>query len=241
MYKLYCLAETDTGRVFYIGITKRTLKERLQSHSWSSMTKKGIKWKSTTPKSKHIRHLRTKKIAFEIVGLLESAEKSNIEAAERQYISFAKRLGFNLTNSTSGGQGMLDYQHKPETIKRLRRLNSGKGNPNWNKSPSEETRAKQRKALKGKPRPRPKDYEGWRRRISENHADVSGANNPMYNKPSPTRKKIAQYTLEGVKIAEYPSATAAARAIGLSRVTVSNCASGRSPSAGGFKWIYDAS
>jgi len=171
--------------------------------------------------------------------LLESADKTYIENAERRYIAFAKRMKFNLTNATSGGQGIQEYKHKPETIERLRKLNSGKNNPQWGKTPSKETRAKQRKALKGKPRPRPKDYKGWKRRISKNHADVSGKNNPMFGKPAPTRKRTIQYDLNGNKIAEFASATAAAKAINLSRVTISNCASGYSSTAGGFVWKYE--
>lgn len=148
-------------------------------------------------------------------------------------------MDFNLTNATSGGQGMWGYKHKPESIERLRKLNTGKNNPRWGKSPSKETREKQRKALKGKPRPRPKDYEGWKRKISKNHANVSGKNNPMFNKPVPTRKKTIQYDLNGNKIAEFASATAAAKVIGLSRARISHCASGCSPKAGGFLWKYE--
>lgn len=83
MYKLYCLITSETGSVFYIGITKRILKERFQSHIWSSHCKLGGKWKFTTHKSKHIRKLDMLGKKIEIFGLLESVDKTYIENAER--------------------------------------------------------------------------------------------------------------------------------------------------------------
>lgn len=80
-----------------------------------------------------------------------------------------------------------------------------------------------------------------------------GVNNPMYGVPSPMKgkhhtpevrkkiselkfKPIAQYSLEGNFIAEYPSINAAVAATGICQAGISYCAAGHRKSAGGFHW-----
>lgn len=51
-------------------------------------------------------------------------------------------------------------------------------------------------------------------------------------------KSILQYTKDNILIKEYPSVTDASQETGISNTSIGNCLTGRSKSAGGFKWIY---
>lgn len=55
---------------------------------------------------------------------------------------------------------------------------------------------------------------------------------------SKRRKPIQQLTFDGVVVSEFASAHDAARTLGLSQGSISNCARGVSRSAGGFVWRY---
>lgn len=56
--------------------------------------------------------------------------------------------------------------------------------------------------------------------------------------PVDNRKQINQYSKSGELIATYNSAKDAASAMGVSRTSISNCASGWSKTAAGFIWKY---
>lgn len=189
--------------------------------------------------ARKIRKLQKKNCAFGIESIFSTPKRFIALQKEIKYISWCRQIGIKLCNNTDGGDGGTGRRLSQTQKEHLRKVNTGKNNPQWGKTPSEKTREKQRAALKGKSRPRAQNYNLWKRRISENHADVSGEKNPMFGKPAPTRKKTIQYDLHNNKIAEFPSATAAAKAIGLARVTISLCASGKIPTAGGFAWKYE--
>lgn len=54
-----------------------------------------------------------------------------------------------------------------------------------------------------------------------------------------TAKPVAQYTLDGVFIASYPSATSACKATGTRLSSISSVCNGRFKSAGGYIWTYN--
>ena len=54
----------------------------------------------------------------------------------------------------------------------------------------------------------------------------------------PVGRRIGQYDNEMNLIAEYDSATVAARAVGSNRTSIRNCANGKQKHAGGFIWRY---
>lgn len=64
-----------------------------------------------------------------------------------------------------------------ETKKKLSKSRSGKNNPMWGKHHIEESKKKMSEALLGR-----KVSEETKQKISKNHADVSGKNNPNYGK-----------------------------------------------------------
>ena len=53
------------------------------------------------------------------------------------------------------------------------------------------------------------------------------------------RKTIHQYTLDGQLVDKYPSLTHAAHKVGIVRTAISNCLTGRSKKAAGYKWQYE--
>ena len=57
-------------------------------------------------------------------------------------------------------------------------------------------------------------------------------------KPAPGNRRIGQYDDEMNLIAEYDSATVAAKAVGSNRTSIRNCANGKQKHAGGFIWRY---
>ena len=57
-------------------------------------------------------------------------------------------------------------------------------------------------------------------------------------KPAPGNRRIGQYDDEMHLIAEYDSATVAAKAVGSNRTSIRNCANGKQKHAGGFIWRY---
>lgn len=69
---------------------------------------------------------------------------------------------------------------------------------------------------------------------SENHCHAFRVLNRFHG----NRKKIRQLTLNGVVVKEYTSSREAAREIGTTYKNISNCLTGRSKSAFGFKWEY---
>ena len=68
----------------------------------------------------------------------------------------------------------------------------------------------------------------------------SGKNNPMYNRPSPRRKKVSQVDRNTNKIlATYSCLKEAGEAVGLIRGGhISDVCQGKRKTAGGFKWEY---
>lgn len=77
-----------------------------------------------------------------------------------------------------------------ETRKKLSEVSKGRPSPMKGKHHTEEARKKMSEASKGN-----KSHLGFRltdeqrKKISDNHSDVSGKNNPMYGVPSPVKGK----------------------------------------------------
>lgn len=71
-----------------------------------------------------------------------------------------------------------------------------------------------------------------KRKMSDNHADVNGKNNPYYNKG----EKIAQLSLEGKIIKIWDNAVRASEELGISYSGIRKCCNGKQNKAGEFKW-----
>jgi len=108
-YKLYSLSD-ETG-VRYIGITQQKLSTRLSAHI--SSCKQAFKNK----KSRHHRHCWIKSLLDKdlkpIITLLSEFD-THLEACQSEINTI--KLYKNLVNSTSGGEGTLNYKHSDEYL-----------------------------------------------------------------------------------------------------------------------------
>lgn len=90
--------------------------------------------------------------------------------------------------------------------------------------------------------PNPNDYP------EVNHKDENSLNNHVenlewcsrqYNAEYSKGKHISQYSVDGVKIAEYKSIVYASNLTEISRTAINNCVTGWSKTAGGYIWRYE--
>ena len=113
---------------------------------------------------------------FDICKVYDIAfSKEELDIKECVYIEL-----FNCTNRKNGYNirgGGSKGSTSEETKQILSNLNKGNKHPQWGKHQSEQTIEKRKEKLKGQKR-----TEESKRKMSENHANVSGKNNPMYGK-----------------------------------------------------------
>ncbi len=124
--KIYLLIDPITNEIRYVGKTIQPLKSRLSAH---------INEKSNCHRSHWIEKLKRAGVNPEIVLLEEIDGAWPWQESERFWIKYLRAIGINLTNNTSGGDGVPDLpeetrakmrltwlgrKHKPETIEKLR-------------------------------------------------------------------------------------------------------------------------
>ena len=150
--KIYALLCPNTGKPRYVGVTCKKIWERLASHIGSIG-----KAHTGTPKERWLRRLLKVHKVPRIV-LIKRVPENEWEYWERYYIALYKSMGYNLTNGTEGGAGLvLTKQARSKGVKK--RLENG------NYSPSTETRIKMSKAAKaltGKDRYQSRQIRGYR-------------------------------------------------------------------------------
>jgi group I intron endonuclease len=145
--KIYVLKEPDTLKVRYVGITSKTLKQRLRKHLDNIFY------------TKHNLHLCNWFLKYynnnqlPIIELIEECSKENWQEREKYWIT-----QFNdLLNSTEGGEGIFGFHHSKETVEKIRKIKTGI-------LQSEKTKFKRSKSLKG-------------RIITQKHRDKIGNSN----------------------------------------------------------------
>ena len=87
-----------------------------------------------------------------------------------------------------------------------------------------------------------KHSEETKRKMSKNHANVAGKNNPMYGKTglyNSKSKKVYQYTKDLKLINVFDGVREAERATKINHAGISGCCTGRLKTSGGYKWSYD--
>lgn len=130
--KIYVLIDPRTGEIRYVGVTSRTLKQRLASHVQSKHKCLKYGW---------IKSLQKLGLEPEI-QLLQTVGETEWTVAERYWIAYFTDAGCRLTNMTEGGEGAPGCRHSEES--KLKRSNSMLGHV-----PTEETRAKISTSRKG--------------------------------------------------------------------------------------------
>lgn len=131
-YKVYALIDKNKpGDIRYIGLTRQTLKQRCSKHKTEKCNPHKLNW--------------IKKIGIdnlEVILLLDNLSLEEACNKEIELISEYKKMGYNLTNITNGGEGWLNYNfsdtHK-ENISRNHADVSGKNNPMYGKAHTQES------------------------------------------------------------------------------------------------------
>lgn len=203
MYKIYLITNLKNSKQ-YVGITKFSLEERFSQH-----TKKGFLL--TEAINKYGKHL----FSIELIEEVETVEKAyELEILYIKKYNTKVPNGYNLTD---GGDGIFGWEpteeYRKECSERVKELHKQKKVGMYGKSHTKETREKMKESAKEVERTwligrkhspetieilRQKNLgrkhtEETRQKISENHHDISGKNNPMYG------KKHSPETIEKMK------------------------------------------
>jgi group I intron endonuclease len=206
MYKIYLITNLINSKK-YIGITKYSLEERFSQH-----IKRGFIL------TEAIKKYGKEKFSIELIEEVESAER--VYELEIFYIKKYNTKAPNGYNLTDGGDGIFGWQpsdeYRQECSERAKELHKNKKVGMYGKNHNEETKRKMSEASKGNKNCLGRILseetklkisasnkgkivsESTKKKISENHYDISGEKNPMYGKKhSPeTIEKIRQKALE---------------------------------------------
>jgi len=206
MYKIYLITNLINSKR-YIGITKYSLEERFSQH-----VKRGFIL------TEAIKKYGKEKFSIELIEEVESAER--VYELEIFYIKKYNTKAPNGYNLTDGGDGIFGWQpsdeYRQECSERAKELHKNKKVGMYGKIHNEETKRKMSQASKGNKNCLGRILseetklkisasnkgkiisESTKKKISENHYDISGEKNPMYGKKhSPeTIEKIRQKALE---------------------------------------------
>jgi group I intron endonuclease len=133
-YKIYTLHDPDTLDVRYVGFTSKSLEERLRGHIYDSKFEQHHK----------ARWVRSILAANKrpVILHVETATPENWKERERFWINHFRKTGCRLTNSSDGGDGILNAS--AETREKMRASMLGR-------VPSAEARKKMSVARLGKP------------------------------------------------------------------------------------------
>ena len=205
-YKIYTLNDPITNEVKYVGQTCKDLNKRLSGH----LSESRLRCKSH--KNHWIKSLQQKDLKPTINLILDNLTKEEANNKEIEYISFFKKE-YNLTNSTKGGEGSINYKHSEEVKEKLSIIASERF-----KNP----KAKEQLSLTMK-----------NKRINLSNEDKI---NEIIKQPK--SKKIYQYTINNEYINEFNSLREIERELGYFRANISPCLQGKFKQAYGFHWSY---
>lgn len=192
VYNIYLITNLDNNKK-YVGLTKFSITERFYQH-----VKRGFLL------TEAIKKYGEDKFFIELIEEVDTAGRAY--ELEQYYIKEYNTkvpYGYNLTD---GGDGIFGWEvteeYRQECSERVKQLHKEKKVGMYGKNHSDETKRKMSVASKGKSKPwligrklSPESIEKLRqinlgrvlsdetrKKISENHHDVNGENNPMYGK-----------------------------------------------------------
>lgn len=192
MYNIYLITNLNNNKK-YVGLTKFSITERFYQH-----VKRGFLL------TEAIKKYGEDEFFIELIEEVDTAGRAY--ELEQYYIKEYNTkvpYGYNLTD---GGDGIFGWEvteeYRQECSERVKQLHKEKKVGMYGKNHSDETKRKMSVASKGKSKPwligrklSPESIEKLRqinlgrvlsdetrKKISENHHDVNGENNPMYGK-----------------------------------------------------------
>ena len=146
---IYMLLDPRTDLVRYVGKTIQSPEKRLNAHMNERSNCHRVHW---------LQELRRVGLVPELVILEEIKGDWPWQESERYWIRYFRQQGYNLTNNTSGGDGVPDLP--PETRERLSKLWVGKkhkeesiikiGNASRGRKHSEEHKQHMKKLMTGR-------------------------------------------------------------------------------------------
>jgi len=203
MYKIYLITNLENKKQ-YVGITKFSITERFYQH-----TKRGFIL------TEAIKKYGENMFSIELIEEVDTAGRAyELEQYYIEEYNSKVPYGYNITD---GGDGIFGWEateeYRQECSERVKQLHKEKKVGMYGKRHSDETKKKMSEASKGKSKPwligrkfSPETIEklrqlslgkiaseATRKKISENHHDVNGENNPMYG------KKHSLETIEKIK------------------------------------------
>lgn len=231
MKYIYTLSDPITYEIRYIGVTNNMQIRYRQHICTTSSSKRYCKSWIISLKNKNL---------LPIMEELDSCEDYLSEQIEKYWISQFISWGFNLTNLTSGGEGIKGYKHTEETIKKIAKAGVGR-KP---KQSSIDALVSYNKSGRSKIH---------RKKLSNNRIGKSPVNKgiPMsieqkeklskIKKGKPTTWKyikVVQYSLDNTFVKEWDSATIAAKELNLNRANLVACLKKRRIKCGNYIWKY---
>ena len=213
-YKIYTLADPDTGEVRYVGKTKNSLQHRLKQHIYETFRYKSYK-------ASWIKGL----LLNEKMPIIELLDETNEDwqSLESYWIAQFKSWGFKLVNMTEGGDGNQNQVITQETKQKISQTLKGTKRP-------QEVIDKISKSHKGK------------RLKKSTKEKLKQANLGKLQSQDTKRKRYKAVLLvseEGSIIERFESIMQAAEKFGCGKGAISNVCHGRTKTACNKYWIFE--
>lgn len=214
MYCAYILIDTKDFKVFYVGKTHiNRLKIRKSEHRSHSQ-------KRRNKRANKIKKLLREGCDFHILPVKFYKTEKEAYEDESNVISLYKNRGYNLCNSTEGGEGL--------------------------RNPTKETRKKM--AQNARERFMKDQNPSKKPEVKKLRSEFFKKNNPMHNPQikrkaikaiiSSCGKKVCQFSLEGDFIEQFNSIRDASRKTNINREGISRCCREELKTSGGFVWKF---
>jgi group I intron endonuclease len=228
---IYGLVDPRTDKIRYIGKTKAGMK-RPQSHGLVCHLKK-----DRTHKARWIQELRRAGLSYSVV-VLEEVFEQDLCQAERRWIASARAQGWPLTNLTDGGDGLGGHKFSSEHRAKISAANKGRKH-------TEEQRRKFMEHVRTRKHPYENTCKAHLSRVGSKHTEKTkariGAAHLGKVVSAESRAKVSAANSRPVTDVStgvtYPSATAAAKHLGLCYRSVVQVLNGHKYTTGGRVFV----
>lgn len=213
-FYIYCLIDPLNGQIRYIGYTKN-IQKRFYGHISKCKSKR-----NNSRKDNWIRHLLNEKVKpiIEIIDEFDDPDSiDTIKFWEMHYISLFKSWGFDLTNATDGGDGIICAESRKKISEKLKGNKNAEGTIGWSKG---------KKFLNNE--------IGTKRGTKFTVEHKNNLRGPHFGRRIP----ILQYSLTDEFIREWDSATQASIELGISSSGINSVCNKARNKSGGFIWKY---